>query len=78
MNRLAIGGAAAWLLASASLGAIQSKTIQGEMKSVTVSVDAIEQPIREVTVKKPDGTNEVGQGRRQARHYVDRGAGDLN
>ena len=59
MNRLAIGGAAAWLLASASLGAMQSKTIQGEMKSVTVSVEAIAQPTREVTVKKPDGTYEV-------------------
>ena len=59
MNRLAIAGPAAWLLASASLSAIQSKTIQGEMKSVTVSVETIAQPTREVTVKKPDGTYEV-------------------
>ena len=29
------------------------------MKSVTVSVEAIAQPTREVTVKKPDGTYEV-------------------
>ena len=59
MNRLAIAGAAARLLPSASLGAIHSKTIRGEMKSVTVSVEAIAQPTREVTVKKLDGTYEM-------------------
>jgi hypothetical protein len=40
------------------LGA-QTKTIQGEAKTVTVTVEAIEQASRSVTVKRPDGTFEV-------------------
>ena len=59
MNGLAIGGAAAWLLAAASLGGAQTRTIQGEAKTVTVTVEAIELSSRELTVKKPDGTYEV-------------------
>jgi hypothetical protein len=36
-----------------------SKTIQGETKVVTVSVEAIEKSKRELTVKKPDGNYDV-------------------
>src|SRR5262245_6250133 len=39
-----------------SVGA-QTTVIPGEMKSVTATVEAIEQSTRQVTVKKPDGTN---------------------
>jgi hypothetical protein len=59
MNRLAIGGAAAWLLAASTLVGAQSRTVQGEMKTMTVTVEAVEQSRREVTVMKPDGMYEV-------------------
>ena len=60
MNRLMIGGAVFILAAAVSTGAAQvSKTIQGEAKTVTVIVEAIEHASRSVTVRKPDGTYEV-------------------
>ena len=59
MNRLTIGGAVFILTAAVSTAAQVSKTIQGEAKTVTVTVEAIEQASRSVTVKKPDGTYEV-------------------
>jgi len=37
----------------------QTKTLTGETKTVTASVEAIEKETREVTVKKPDGTFDV-------------------
>ena len=37
----------------------QTKTLTGETKTVTASVEAIEKATREVTVKKPDGTYDV-------------------
>jgi len=37
----------------------QTKTLTGETKTVTASVEAIEKETREVTVKKPDGTYDV-------------------
>jgi len=37
----------------------QTKTLTGESKTVTASVEAIEKATREVTVKKPDGTYDV-------------------
>jgi hypothetical protein len=43
----------------ATLAAPQTKTITGEQKTVTVTVEAIEQKSREVTVKKADGTYSV-------------------
>jgi Cu/Ag efflux protein CusF len=46
-------------LAAGVLRAQVSKTIQGEMKTVTVTVEAIEKGSREVTVKKPDGNYDV-------------------
>ena len=39
--------------------AAQTKTLTGETKTVTASVEAIEKATREVTVKKPDGTYDV-------------------
>jgi hypothetical protein len=37
----------------------QTKVITGEMKTVTVTVEAIDSTARHVTVKKPDGLNET-------------------
>ena len=64
MKRLAASGtaalaAAALTLAGARVSYAQSKTITGETKNMTVSVEAIEKASREVTVKKPDGTYDV-------------------
>ena len=58
MNRLTTFGAAALVATAVPLGA-QVKTLTGEMKTVTVSVEAIERSGREVTVKKPDGSYDV-------------------
>ena len=44
-------------LTAVSAGA-QTKVLTGEQKVVTATVEAIEQSTRQVTVKKPDGTNE--------------------
>jgi len=54
----ACGAAAALALTAVSAGA-QSKTITGETKTVTATVEAIERSAREVTVKKSDGTYDV-------------------
>jgi hypothetical protein len=60
MNGLGTCSAAVMLAATAAVSAAQvSKTLQGEVHTVTVSVEAIEQSRREVTVKKPDGTYDV-------------------
>ena len=57
MTRLTTYVAAAVLTAIAGTAAAQvTKTIQGDMKTVTASVEAIERASREVTLKKPDGT----------------------
>src|SRR3954468_21594188 len=48
------------MLARAAVPAsAQTKTLTGETKTVTASVEAIEKTTREVTVKKPDGTYDV-------------------
>jgi hypothetical protein len=60
MNRLAICAAAAAVSAIfAHSAAAQSKTVQGESKTLTVTVEGIEQKNRELTVKRPDGTYDV-------------------
>lgn len=60
MTRLRISGAAALVVLTATVaGAQLTKTIQGETKVVTVTVEAIERSSREVTVKKPDGTYDI-------------------
>ena len=43
-------------MTAVSAGA-QTKVLPGEMKTVTATVEAIEQSSREVTVRKPDGTD---------------------
>ena len=52
------GVAAALTLMASSVGA-QTKTITGEQKTLTATVESIEAASRSVTVKKPDGTYEV-------------------
>jgi len=49
----------ALLVTATSAGAQVTKTIAGESKAVTVTVEAIERSSREVTVKKPDGNYDV-------------------
>lgn len=49
------GVAALLMMAAVTIGA-QTKTITGEMKTVSVTVEAIEQSTRQVTAKKTDGT----------------------
>jgi len=44
-------------LALAVPAAAQVKTITGEQRTTTATIDAIEQSTREVTFKKPDGTH---------------------
>src|SRR6187200_2421632 len=53
---LTCAAAALLTIASVSLGG-QTKVIPGEMKTATVTVEAIETASRQVTVKKPDGTD---------------------
>ena len=60
MHRLTTIGAVTLVALTAGTARAQvSKTITGETKSVTASVEAIERSSREVTVKKPDGTYDV-------------------
>ena len=49
------------VLTGASLGAQVTKTLPGEMKTVSATVESIEKSSREVTLKKPDGTYTVVQ-----------------
>jgi hypothetical protein len=57
MTRLTTYVATAVLTAIAGTATAQvTKTIQGEMKTLTATVEAIERATREVTLKKPDGT----------------------
>ena len=57
MTRLTICGVAAVMtVAVAGPARAQTKTITGEMTTLTVSIEAIDRGNREVTAKKPDGT----------------------
>ncbi len=57
MKRLvAAVAAAALLIPVARVATAQTKTITGEAKVVTATVEAIEASTRSVTLKKPDGT----------------------
>jgi Cu/Ag efflux protein CusF len=47
------------VVAAGHVDAQVTKTVQGESKTMTVSVEAIEKGSREVTVKKPDGKYDV-------------------
>jgi Cu/Ag efflux protein CusF len=59
MKIATIFSSALMLALAGTAGAQVSKTLTGETKTVTVSVEAIERASREVTVKKPDGTYDV-------------------
>jgi hypothetical protein len=59
MKMVTIFSAAVMLALAATAGAQVTKTITGETKTVTVSVESIERASREITVKKPDGTYDV-------------------
>jgi hypothetical protein len=58
MKRVLLGVAAVLIATVAPAGA-QTKTLTGETKTVTASVEAIDKAARSVTVKKPDGTYDV-------------------
>ena len=60
MERLTIYGAAAVMAVLVNPAAAQvTKTIPGEAKNLTVTVEAIDHANRQVTAKKPDGTYEA-------------------
>ena len=59
MSRAMTCSAAALFGLIAVSAAAQTKVITGEMKTTTVTVEAIEHASRQVTVKKPDGLNET-------------------
>jgi hypothetical protein len=59
MNRLSTCCAVVALTMAAPAAAQMSKTLQGETKIVTTTVEAIDHSRREVTAKKPDGTYDV-------------------
>jgi len=56
MNSLLMYGAAAALAVAVHAEAQVTKTVPGEMKTMTLTVEAIETSTRTLTVKKPDGT----------------------
>jgi Cu/Ag efflux protein CusF len=58
MNAMSLSAALVISMSSAALGFQVTKTIPGESKVVTVTVEAIERGSRELTVKKTDGTYE--------------------
>ena len=59
MKTISMFGVAAVLALAAVPAAAQTKTLTGETKTVTASVEAIEKATRAVTVKKADGTYDV-------------------
>jgi hypothetical protein len=59
MQKSIFVGAAAVLVATASLAAAQTKVIQGETRTVSATVEAIDTTARSVTVLKSDGNYEV-------------------
>lgn len=67
--------ASAFLLAS-NLAAAQSKTIEGESISVTVTVEAIEQSTRTVTVKDDKGIYETIQAPPEMKRFSELKVGD--
>ena len=59
MKALTWGLAVLALAGAAAPAQAQTKTVTGETKTLTASVEAIDSTTRAVTVKKPDGTFEV-------------------
>ena len=56
MKTLSMFAVTGMLALAAVPAAAQTKTLTGETKTVTASVEAIDKATRAVTVKKPDGT----------------------
>ncbi len=56
LRAMTCSAAALLAMTAVSVGA-QTKVLPGEMKMVTATVEAIEQSSRQVTVRKPDGTD---------------------
>ena len=59
MQKSMFVGLAAVLVATASLAAAQTKVIEGETRTVSATVEAIDSTARTVTVRKSDGNGEV-------------------
>jgi hypothetical protein len=59
MNTFTTCSLVAALTMTASAAGAQTKTITGEQKTLTATIESIEAGSRSVTVKKPDGTYEV-------------------
>ena len=59
MQKSMFVGLAAVLVATASLAAAQTKVIEGETRTVSATVEAIDTTARTVTVRKSDGNHEV-------------------
>ncbi len=59
MKTLSMFAVTGILALAAVPAAAQTKTLTGETKTVTASVEAIEKSTREVTVKRPDGTYDI-------------------
>src|SRR3954452_4410421 len=76
MRNWAIVGAVAVMAASAVVAGAQVKTIPGKTESVTATVEAIDAPRREVTVKKPDGKYEVIYVPQNVKRFDDLKVGD--
>lgn len=61
--------AALFAFAASAATAQVTKTVTGEMTTVTATVEAIEKASREVTLKKPDGTYSVVQVPRDVKRF---------
>lgn len=59
MSRVVTFSAVTVLAFTAVAAGAQTKVIEGEMKTTTVTVEAIDHSARQLTVKKPDGLNET-------------------
>jgi hypothetical protein len=59
MNRVTMYGVAVLVVAAAAAPGAQTKTVQGESRTLTATVESIETARRSLTVKKSDGTYEV-------------------
>jgi hypothetical protein len=73
---LASGLVASALLLASSTAAAQSKTLEGESISVTVTVEAIEQSTRTLTVKDEKGIYETMQAPPEMKRFSELKVGD--
>jgi hypothetical protein len=64
------------LLAATTVSAQMTKTITGETKTVTATIEAIEKGTRELTLKMPDGTYNVVEATNEVKRFDDLKVGD--